>query len=444
MPRKKADAPADELQEQTPVESDSTRESANTESGLPQTDPEHPKTAPGEGSQNMPSNPAPPGSQTDPELSEFQPEGHPETPGSNQNPPESQTEPEKSTDADSNPKPRRRKTKKADAIQEDGSENSESGTEPEITDPPAAQPTKKSTRRRTGIVSIDEQRSVATLRDQIKGDLLDMIESLKAKKILTGTIQGVERSEDNPDISYAVIYHGEFKVIIPAEALVAPPEDFRDQKPADVMHYLITKRLGAEVDYIVKGVDAKTGIAAASRLEAMALKRRQYYYGTDRDGNNLLYEGSTAEARVVSVIRAGIFVDLFGVECYIPQKELSYQRLMDAGAVYQPGQRVLIKILELDRKGRDNIHVVASVKQAGPNPYERALRKYSVGNRYVGTVSLVDTTGVFVSLDGGIDCLCAFPKRGRPPRGSRVTVRILGINNDSNRIWGAITHTTSR
>ena len=50
---------------------------------------------------------------------------------------------------------------------------------------------------------------------------------------------------------------------------------------------------------------------------------------------------------------------------------------------------------------------------------------------------MVDTTGVFVALDGSIDCLCSYPKRGRPPRGSRVTVRILGINNDSNRIWGS-------
>ena len=72
--------------------------------------------------------------------------------------------------------------------------------------------------------------------------------------------------------------------------------------------------------------------------------------------------------------------------------------------------------------------------------YEKALRRYTVGNRYVGTVSMVDMNGVFVSLDGGIDCLCSYPKRGRPPRGSRVTVRILGINNESNRIWGAITH----
>ena len=56
------------------------------------------------------------------------------------------------------------------------------------------------------------------------------------------------------------------------------------------------------------------------------------YFGTDRDGNNLLYEGINAEARVVSVIRAGIFVDLFGVETYIALRELSYQRGADAAA----------------------------------------------------------------------------------------------------------------
>lgn len=89
------------------------------------------------------------------------------------------------------------------------------------------------------------------------------------------------------------------------------------------MHYLLTKRLGAEVDYIIKGIDHQTDLAVGSRLEAMRAKRRQYYLGTDRDGNNLIYSGVCAEARVVSVIRAGIFIDLFGLEVYIPLRELS-------------------------------------------------------------------------------------------------------------------------
>ena len=299
---------------------------------------------------------------------------------------------------------------------------------------------KRASARPKPVVSIDERPTVETEADKAKNDLLDLLESQKTGRILTGTIQGVERPADNPSRSLAVIYHGEFKVIIPAEETVEPPDDYRGRLPEDVLHYMLTKRLGAEVDYIVKGIDPKSGLAVASRLEAMKAKRKAYYLGTDRDGNNLLYSGVCAEARIVSVIRAGIFVDLFGLEIYIPLRELSYQRWMDAAAYFQPGQRILVKVLEVDRSDRNQIKATASVKQAGENPYEKALRRYSVGNRYVGTVSMVDTNGVFVALDGGIDCLCSYPKRGRPPRGSRVTVRILGINNDSNRIWGAITH----
>lgn len=290
------------------------------------------------------------------------------------------------------------------------------------------------------VLSIDERPTVETEADKAKNDLLDLLESQKTGRILTGTIQGVERPEDNPKHSFAVIYHGAFKVIIPAEEAVEPPADYRGRLPEDVLHYMLTKRLGAEVDYIVKGIDSQSGIAAASRLDAMRARRKEYYFGTDRDGNNLLYADLCAEARVVSVIRAGIFVDLFGLEVYIPLRELSYQRWMDAAAHFQPGQRILVKVLSVDRSDRDHIKAAASVKQAGENPYEKALRRYSVGNRYVGTVSMVDTNGVFVALDGGIDCLCSYPKRGRPPRGSRATVRILGINHESNRIWGAITH----
>jgi len=304
----------------------------------------------------------------------------------------------------------------------------------------------KKTRKRASakpasqVISIDDRPSVETEADKARNDLLDLMESMKTKRILTDTIQGIERLAEGHGPSLAVIYHGDIKVIIPADQTVDPPEDFRGQLPEDVLHYMITKRLGAEVDYIIKGIDAKAGVAVGSRLEAMAAKRRAYYFGTDRDGNNLLYEGICAEARVVSVIRAGIFVDLFGLEVYIPLRELSYQRMLDAQDCFQSGQRILVKILRIDRSDRNHIRVSASIKQAGENPYERALRRYTVGNRYVGTVSMVDMNGVFVSLDGGIDCLCSYPKRGRPPRGARVTVRILGINNVSNRIWGVITH----
>lgn len=293
---------------------------------------------------------------------------------------------------------------------------------------------------KSNVVAIDAVRQVETDADKTRNDLLDLTESMKTGRILSGTIQGVERASEHNLTSLAVIYHGTFKVIIPALEAVNPPDDYRGVEPDEVHHYLLTKRLGAEVDYIVKGIDVKAGVAIASRLEAMRLKRKQYYFASDREGNHLLYSGVCAEARVVSVIRAGIFADIFGEEVYIPLRELSYQRIMDASGYFQPGQRILVKILDVERIDKENVKVTASVKQASENPYEKALKRYTVGNRYVGTVSMVDVNGVFVALDGGIDCLCSYPKRGRPPRGARVTVRILGINRETNRIWGAITH----
>ncbi len=288
------------------------------------------------------------------------------------------------------------------------------------------------------VMSIDNIRTVETDEEKADRDFVELTAAMKTGKILSGSLQGVEQAKDD---AVAVVYRGFYKIIIPAREAITPPDDYRGQPVADVHRYLLTKRLGAEIDYVIKGIDAEAGIAVASRLEAMRIKRKQFYFGLDRDGNDLLYAGVCAEARVVSVIRAGIFVDLFGLELYIPLRELSYQRMMDASVYFQSGQRVLVKVISLDKTDRGNIKAVVSVKQAMENPYEKALRRYTVGNRYVGTVSMVDTNGVFVALDGGIDCLCSFPKRGRPPKGARVTVRILGINRETNRIWGAITHT---
>ena len=288
------------------------------------------------------------------------------------------------------------------------------------------------------VMSIDNIRTVETDEERADRDLIELTAAMKTGKILSGSLQGVEQTKDD---AVAVVYSGSFKILIPAREAITPPDDYRGQPIGDVHRYLLTKRLGAEIDYIIKGIDAESRIAVASRLEAMRLKRKQFYFGLDRDGNNMLYAGVCAEARVVSVIRAGIFVDLFGLELYIPLRELSYQRMMDASVYFQAGQRVLVKVVSLDKSDRNNIKAVVSVKQAMENPYEKALLRYTVGNRYVGTVSMVDTNGVFVALDGGIDCLCTFPQRGRPPKGARVTVRILGINKETNRIWGAITHT---
>lgn len=297
---------------------------------------------------------------------------------------------------------------------------------------------KRRARSRGGpaVMSIDARRTVETDADKAKNDLIDLTESLKSDKIMTGIVQGVERGFDGHD-SVAVLYHGVFKIVIPAEEMVDEPEEEKDRTLDESYHYLVTRRLGAEVDYVVNRIFYDDMIAFASRLDAMQIKRKRFYRG---GVGALVHEGVRAEARVVSVIRAGIFVDVFGVETFIPLRELSYQRIGNAMYQFNAGDRVIVKILSVENKDLNNIKIQASVKQASINPYDFALKKYSVGNRYVGTVSMVDKNGVFVALDGGVDCLCRFPARGRPMKGARATVQILGIDEKSNRIWGIITH----
>lgn len=452
MPRKQTRAIAEPTEVQTQSEEMNDTQAAGIDEGenSPQTDPENTESQRIHDEDGVNADGSEAISQTDSESSDSSPQNA--IPGSEgaENSDVLQTDSEINADfEDSSPgnmssheKNEESKTEKTGKAENPAGETAEPQSDKSDTDDAAKIIKKASTTikraGRTPVIAIDERLVAQTDEEKLRDNLIDLVESLKSNVLLSGTVQGVEQSPNNP-YSLAVIYHGEFKILIPANEFMEEPDDTHDKPKETVLNYMMTRRMGAEVDYVIKGIDANARIAAASRLEAMRIKRRQYYFATDRDGNNIIHSGINAEARVVSVIRAGIFVDLFGQEIYIPLKELSYQRLLDAASQFQTGQRILVKILEVERKNHD-VRVLASVKQATENPYEKALRKYSIGNKYVGTVSLVDTNGVFVALDGGIDCLCAYPKRGRPPRGARATVRIIGINYEANRIWGAITH----
>lgn len=290
------------------------------------------------------------------------------------------------------------------------------------------------------IISIDGKLKVDTDEDKRRKALLTLNESYKAGKILTGHITGVEKVGKNGP-SVAVLYVEDFKVIIPASECIDIP-DPGDRDPQKYEQYLLSKRLKSEIDYVVKGIDEDKEIVVASRKEAMAKKCKEFLLETDKDGNYIVYEGAVVESRVVCTTRAGIIVEIFGVESYIPSRELSYQRIQDATQEFMVGQRVLTKILTIDRDlESETVTIEASVKQANPNPYAKAMKRYNVNDKYVGEVSMIDENGVFVALEGGVDVLCKYPERGaRPPRGTIVTVRITTKNEEMNRLFGLITH----
>lgn len=266
--------------------------------------------------------------------------------------------------------------------------------------------------------------------------------SMNNKAPITGRISGVESMQGGDPV--AVMYVEGFKVLIPLQQCIDMPaqensESLRDPKKYAV--YLLQKRLGSEIDVIIRGYDAQKMIAVASRKMAMNQKRQEYFFGKDANGDYLLNEGQKVEARIVSAARPGIVVEIFGVETFMPAKELGYQRIQDCSRQFVLGSRIVVKLMGIHRNADGTVRVEASAREAMENPYIKAMKRYNVDDKYVGTVSMLDKNGIFVALDGGIDVLCAPPQRGpRPPRGTQVTIRITLKNEEQQRIFGLITH----
>ena len=115
-----------------------------------------------------------------------------------------------------------------------------------------------------------------------------------------------------------------------------------------------------------------------------------------------LNEGQIREGIVRSVREFGAFVDLGGVDGLIHVSELSWQRVKDASEVVQPGQKVKVVVLKLDREQRK---VGLGLKQLTASPWDNITEKYHVGQVVTGKVTRVMDFGAFVELEPAVEGL---------------------------------------
>lgn len=267
--------------------------------------------------------------------------------------------------------------------------------------------------------------------------LNEMKEKMASGEIMWGRIEGVEKIVDGPSV--ACIFMDGIKVLIAAEDLL-PPSVFEKMAAKETVDILLSRRIGAEVDFVIKDINEEAKLAAGNRLEAMEARKKDTFFATDEDGNYLINDGDIIECRVVNVKRSGATVEVFGVEKDIELKDMFYQRVFDCRTKLNPGQRVYVRISDIKRdNGTNSVDMNVSIKEAKENPLPELMKKYAIEGRYIGTVTFTDKQGVYVSLPGGIDCLCKYPERGMiPPRDTEVVVRITMKNEEENRLFGLI------
>ncbi|MDD4509904.1 MAG: RNA-binding protein, partial [Oscillospiraceae bacterium] len=253
-----------------------------------------------------------------------------------------------SVDGDSSPKPEPPKPKRAtrkkkadiDAPTENSSEPSaEAAPEPSISTPAAAPiepapPVKRATKRKAAapILTI-EAHTEAETQESIEDTIWHEIHNAyRTRKILTGYLGGIEQT-DNGKTLVIVEYKG-FRIIIPLKEMMInlgrSPSGAEYDELVRRHNKILGTMLGAEIDFMVKGIDSKTRSAVASRKEAMLKKRQIFYLNTDAAGMYRIYEGRIVQARVIAVAEKVVRVEVFGVECSILARDLAWDWIGDA------------------------------------------------------------------------------------------------------------------
>jgi len=151
-------------------------------------------------------------------------------------------------------------------------------------------------------------------------------------------------------------------------------------------------------------------------------------------------EGQIREGMVRSVKPFGAFVDLGGADGLLPIGEMSWTRIKDPSEVVQPGQKVRVVVLRVDREARK---LTLGLRQLSMSPWDNAVATYPPGEVVKGKVTRVADFGAFVEVEPGIEGLVHISELA-PTRVNRVssvvkvdqevTVKVLNIEPDIRRL----------
>jgi len=150
--------------------------------------------------------------------------------------------------------------------------------------------------------------------------------------------------------------------------------------------------------------------------------------------------GDTISGKISNTINSGAFVDLGGIEGFIPFSEISWGRIRNPNEVLTIGNEISTKVINISEGPK----ITLSLKQTTSDPWQEVKQKYQSGTKIKGSVVSVKDFGVFVELEPGIEALIhssemTWTKRFRHPKeivnaGSIVEAIVLEVDTEKKRI----------
>jgi small subunit ribosomal protein S1 len=150
--------------------------------------------------------------------------------------------------------------------------------------------------------------------------------------------------------------------------------------------------------------------------------------------------GSVVEGVISNIVDFGAFVDLDGIDGLIHISELSWSHVNHPSEVLEIGQKVRVKVLDIDR---DRQRISLGLKQTQADPWQQVLDAYQQGDVVHGRVTKVVTFGAFVEIVPGVEGLVHISElanhhvenpREVVSQGQDVLVKVIEIDAERRRL----------
>ena len=240
-----------------------------------------------------------------------------------------------------------------------------------------------------------------------------------------------------------MIYKG-YRVAIPVREMMLRLEEMPyGRVRLDLMtrmERVLSAMLGAEIDFVVKGINANTRSIVASRRDAILRKRRRFYMETDNLGQRIIYEGRVVQARVIAVAEKVIRIEAFGAECAIIARDLSWEWIGDARDRYHVGDRIMVRIKSIDRSSLEDLAITADVRSVSTSTNVDNLRMCQPQCRYMGRVTDVRNGVTYIRLNNGANAIAHSCYDLRTPgKKDDVSFTVTRLDEDRGVAIGIIT-----
>lgn len=170
---------------------------------------------------------------------------------------------------------------------------------------------------------------------------------------------------------------------------IIPIEEFSEEEIASL-------KPGADIEVYVENIKDFDGIITLSKERAAKIKVWESL-------ENALRDGSPVEGKVVGKTKGGFFVDIYGVNAFLPGSQVDIKAPKEIDSLI--GKRVLFKVLNLNSKV-SNVIISrrAILEEERQKKKAETIKKLRENQLMKGIVKNITDYGVFVDL-GGIDGL---------------------------------------